>query len=69
MPSRRERVAKKRPTERISGVAGAIAAVVAYVFKIDEPGIVSAIAVILGAIPGLVTWIVETFVIKNTDPA
>lgn len=52
---------KQRPTEYVAAVAGALAAIIVYAAGIDDPGIMAAIAVVLGAVPGVVTWAVVTF--------
>ena len=55
-------MARRRPAETAAGVAGALAALIAYIFKIDEPGVVAALAVVLGALPAAVTWAITAFV-------
>lgn len=61
----RQSVTNARPTEKITGLAGAVAALIAWFFKIDEPGVVASLMIVLGAVPSGVTWVVETFFIKR----
>lgn len=48
-----------RPAETSAGVAAALAVLAAFVFGIDEPKVVAAIAVVLGGIPAGVTWLIS----------
>lgn len=47
-----------RPAETV-GVAAAVAVLIAYFAGIDDPGLIAAMAVIVGFIPAAVTWCVE----------
>jgi hypothetical protein len=49
---------KSRPAET-TALAAAVAVLVAYFLGIDDPGIMAALTIVVGAIPGVVTWIVE----------
>lgn len=49
----------KRPAETTAGVAGALAALLGPRVGIDSPGEIAALAVVLGAIPAAVTWLVD----------
>ena len=51
-----KKTARKRPAETVTAVAAAIATLVALVFRIDDPAAVAAIAVVVGAVPSVVTW-------------
>jgi hypothetical protein len=48
----------KRPAET-AGLAGAAALLIARVAGVHDPGTITAIGVIIGAIPGGITWLVE----------
>jgi hypothetical protein len=53
---------KKRPAETITGVAGALAALIGpRLLDIDSAAEITALALVLGAIPAVVTWCVERF--------
>lgn len=49
--------ARQRPAE-LSGVAGALAILVAYLFGVDDPEVIVALAIVLGFVPAAVTWVV-----------
>lgn len=49
---------RSRPAES-SGVAAAVALLIAYVFGVRDAETVLALAVVIGAVPGAVTWLVE----------
>jgi hypothetical protein len=51
-------VLANRPAETTSGVAGAVAALVAYFTHITDPAIVAALVVVVGFVPAAVTWLV-----------
>jgi len=57
-------VATRRPAETTTGAAGAIAALVIAIFDIRDPAIIAPLAVIIGFIPTMITWIVD-LVIKS----
>ena len=46
-----------RPAES-GGVAAAIAVLIAYFAGLDNPGVIAALAAVVGFIPAAVTWIV-----------
>lgn len=48
-----------RPAESASFLAGALAALIGPRIGVSDPEEVAALAVVLGAIPGAVTWAVE----------
>lgn len=50
---------KNRPAESASLLAGALAALIGPAVGLDSPEEVAALAVVLGAIPGIVTFLVE----------
>lgn len=52
---------RSRPAETVAGVAGALAALIGPPLGIDTAGEVAALAIVLGAIPAAVTWLVERF--------
>lgn len=49
---------KDRPAET-GTVAGALAILIAYVLGIDDGTVLIALTVVLGAFPGVITWIVN----------
>lgn len=49
-----------RPAES-AALAAAVAALLAYFLGIDDPTILVALLVVIGALPGVVTWCVESF--------
>lgn len=50
----------KRPAET-AGVATAIAAIIARIAGVDDPDVLTYLIIVVGAVPGAVTWIVELF--------
>jgi hypothetical protein len=48
-----------RPAETATGVAGAIAVLVAAVFKLTDPQVLLALPVVIAAIPALVSTLVD----------
>lgn len=50
-------VPQRRPAET-AGVAGAAAILVAHLLGVTDATVVTALAVILGCVPGAVTWLV-----------
>lgn len=50
----------QHPAETVSG-AGAVALVVAYAAGIHDAGVITALGVTIGLIPGAITWAVTTF--------
>jgi hypothetical protein len=51
-------IVKQRPAETTT-LASAVAVLIAYVLGLDEPEVVLALAVVLGFVPAVVTWVVE----------
>jgi hypothetical protein len=49
--------AKRRPAET-AGLAGALAVLIGYVAGIDNPAVLAALAVVVGAVPAVVTYAV-----------
>lgn len=49
----------KRPAES-GGVASALAALIGYILGIHDPGILIAIAMVIGFVPAAITWLVTT---------
>jgi hypothetical protein len=54
----KKNVVKSRPAET-TALAAAIVVLIAYFLGIDDPGVMAALTIVVGAIPGIVTWIVE----------
>lgn len=52
--------AKSRPAEIGTGVAGAVAALIAYFGHITDPAVVAALVVVVAFVPTAITWIVHT---------
>lgn len=59
-------VVKKRPAES-GGIAAAIALLIAYAVGLDNPGVITAVAVVIGFVPAAITWLVVT--IRNRPSA
>jgi hypothetical protein len=51
-------VAKTRPAET-TALAAAIVVLICYLVGVDDPAVIAALTIVVGAIPGVVTWIVE----------
>jgi uncharacterized YccA/Bax inhibitor family protein len=49
-----------RPAET-GGIGAAISVLIAYFAGVDNPAVIAALAVVVGAIPGIITWAVVTF--------
>ena len=47
----------QRPAET-GAFAGALAVLIAYLLGLDDPGLLAALTVVIGALPGIITWIV-----------
>lgn len=50
-------VVKERPAET-GAFAGALAVLICYLLGEDDPAVLAALTVVVGALPGLITWIV-----------
>lgn len=50
--------AKRRPAET-GGVASYIALLIGYIAGIDDPGVLVALAGVVGFIPAAITWLVN----------
>ena len=48
---------QRRPAET-TAIAASVALLVARAFGVDDPAVITAIAVVIGFIPTIVTWIV-----------
>lgn len=57
---KRPQIAKKRPAETATGVAGSIAALLVLAFDIDNPAVVAPLVVVIGFVPAAITWLVNT---------
>lgn len=55
----KQAIVKRRPAES-GAVAGAVALLLGFWFGIDEPGVLVAFGVVIGAVPAGITWLVET---------
>lgn len=53
--------AAKHPAETSAGAAGAIAALVVYFVKIEDPAIVVPLITAIGFVPTVVTWLAGLF--------
>jgi len=51
---------KHRPAEA-AGLAGAVVVLLAYFLGLDEPSVIVALTLVVGAIPAAVTWLVGLF--------
>lgn len=54
-----KKIVKERPAESTTAVAGALAAIFGPLVGLNDTEEVAALAVVLGAIPAIVTWIVD----------
>jgi uncharacterized YccA/Bax inhibitor family protein len=50
-------VVKTRPAET-GALAAALVVLIAYFSGLDDPAVIAALTVVVGALPGLITWIV-----------
>lgn len=50
---------QRRPAE-VSAFAAALALLICYVLGVDDPAVLAAAGVVIGGIPGIVTWIVSS---------
>jgi len=48
----------RRPAETV-GFAAGLAVLICYFLGVDDPGVLAAFAVVIGGLPGIVTWIVD----------
>jgi hypothetical protein len=46
-----------RPAET-GGAAAAVAVLIAYFAGLDDPGMLAALTIVVGALPGIITWFV-----------
>lgn len=51
-------IVTSRPAETGTGVFGAIALLVCLSLGIDEPAVLTAITIVLSALPAAITWVV-----------
>ena len=51
-------VVKERPAET-GALASAVAVLIAYAFGLDDPAIMAALTIVVGAVPGVITTIVS----------
>jgi len=49
--------AQRRPAES-AGLAGAIAVLIGYLLGVDDPAVLAALAIVVGAVPAAVTTLV-----------
>lgn len=55
------KAAARRPAELGTGIAGAVVAVLVWVFGVDPPpSVVGALIALVAATPAGITWLVET---------
>lgn len=55
-----KRAVEKRPTEYGTGVVGAIVGLLAAVFDITDPTVLTSMIVVVGFVPAGITWLVKT---------
>lgn len=48
-----------RPAETGTGLAGAVAILVSAAFGITDPTVYGAMIIVIAALPGLITWVVN----------
>jgi hypothetical protein len=51
-------IIKTRPAES-GGLAAAVVVLIAYFLGVDDPGVFAALVIVVGALPAVITWIVE----------
>lgn len=61
MPDKRKPLHQRRPAETATGVAGAVALLIAKVFHVTDPQTILAMTVVVAATPAGVTWAVERY--------
>lgn len=49
---------KSRPAEA-TALAAAIVVLFCYLIGVDDPAVIASLTVVVGAVPGIVTWVVE----------
>lgn len=49
----------RRPAETATGLAAAVAVLICALLSVDDPTIYGALLIVIGALPGIVTWGVE----------
>lgn len=59
MSPRTRRQRRARPAEKGTAIVAAVAAVIAYALNIDDREILLALPILVGAVPGAITWFVE----------
>jgi len=57
LPRPSTRLPRERPAET-TAAAGAAAFLICYLAGVDDPAVLAALGVLIGLIPGIVTWIV-----------
>lgn len=60
-------LAERRPAEKVTGVT-AVGIVVAYLFDIRDPEVLTALGVLVGLVPSAMTWFVELIAASNDSP-
>ena len=50
----------RRPAESGTAVAGAVVAVIVWIFGIKNPNVVAPLTIIVGFVPTAISWLVET---------
>jgi len=51
-------IATNRPAETGGALAAAIVVIISAIFDIDDTAVIAALTIVVGAIPGIITWIV-----------
>ena len=49
----------QRPAESGTGLAAAVAVIVCALLDVDDPNILFALTLLVGALPGAITWVVD----------
>lgn len=60
-------ILKSRPAET-GGLTAAVAVLIAYFAGVDNPGIIAALVIVVGALPAVITWFVELMRNKKPPP-
>jgi energy-converting hydrogenase Eha subunit B len=57
MAAKPQEIIESRPAET-GGFAAAMAVLICYLLGVDDPGLLAALTVVVGTLPGIITWIV-----------
>jgi hypothetical protein len=58
---------KNRPAET-GGLAAAVVVLICYFAGVDNPGVIAALVIVVGAVPAFITWLVVTIRSRPPEP-